>query len=253
MRVVEQTAGRLVLQDRPWLIWLVGGLFVAAGSFVALTSDERLFGAAFAVTGAVMILAFANTVTATFDRGVGRFTQSIKGLVRSRETVHPLSEVVSVGVHQSASGRPSRTHRIVLGLSSGATVPLTPTFSSGKPDKDRVAATIRQFLNLQELPEVPVPGFRDMVGMMFDPNAAARLGDMFGGSTAQLEALVRQDPGNIEARQRLGTALAMQNRVAEAREHLQAARGLAASRGNSALAAELDEMLARMNDAASRR
>jgi hypothetical protein len=253
MKVVEHTAGKLVLQDRPWLIWLVGGLFVVAGSWVALTSDERLIGAAFAVTGAVLILALANTVTATFDRGLGRFTQSSRGVVRNSETAHALSEVVSVGVHQSHSGRPSRTHRLVLGLSSGARVPLTPIFSSGKADKDRVAATIRQFLDLQELPETPIPGFGDMFRTMFDPNAGKRLGELFGGSTSQLEELVRRDPGNIEARQQLGTALAMQNRVAEAREHLQAARGLAASRGNPALAAQLDEMLARMNDAASGR
>ncbi|HEX6322374.1 MAG TPA: hypothetical protein VFZ36_01510 [Vicinamibacterales bacterium] len=167
MKVVDETAGRLVLQDRPWLIWLVGGLFIAAGSWVALTSDERVFGAAFAVTGAVLILAFANTVTATFDRGAGRFTQAIKGVVRSRETVHPLSEVVSVGVEQSAAGRPSRTHRIVLGLSSGARVPLTPTFSSGKPDKEGVARMIREFLGLPEGPGAP-PGFREMVTVMFD-------------------------------------------------------------------------------------
>jgi hypothetical protein len=253
MKVVEQTAGKLVLQERPWLVWVVGALFVVAGSWVALTSGERLFGAAFALTGAVLLLAFANTVTATFDRGVGRFTLSIAGVVRNRETAHPLGEVVSVGVHQSASGRPSRTYRLVLALSSGARVPLTPMFSSGKADKERLAGEIRQFLGLQEEPDVPIPGFRDLFRLMVDPNAATRMGEMLGGSTAQLEAMVRQDPGNIDARQRLGTALAMQNRVAEAREHLQAARGLAASRGNAALADQLDEMLTRMNDAASRR
>lgn len=253
MKVVQQTAGRLVLQEKPWLVWLVGGLFVVAGSGVALMSSERLFGAAFAVTGAVLILGFANTVTATFDRDARRFTRSITGLLRNSETGHPLGEVVSIDVEASPSANPSRAHRLVLGLSTGARFPLTSSYSSGKQDKEQTAGVIRQFLDLRGAPDVPLPGFRDMVSMMFDPNAAERLGEMYGGAVAAYEEIVRREPDSIEARRQLGVALALQNRGAEARPHLEAARDLAARRGNPALAAEIDEMLRRLNQAASRR
>lgn len=246
MTIVERTTGKLVLRDGPWLVWLVGGLFVVAGSAVALASDERVFGAAFAVTGAGIIIAFANTVTATFDRSVGRFTRSIKGLVRNSETAYPLTEIVAVSVYAGRTARPSRTYRLELTLSSGGQVPLTPSFSSGKRDKEQTAAAIRQFLELQEEPDVPIPGFGEMFRMMFDPNAASHLKEMYGGAVSDYEAIVRRDPDNVDARRQLALALAMQNRPLEARQQLEAARGLAISGGNQGVRAEIEEMIARL-------
>lgn len=251
MKVLQHTEAALVMQEKPWLVWLVGVLFVAGGLF-AFVSNERVFGAGFVIAGAGLILGFANTVTATFDRTAGRFRRSIRGLVRNSEITHPLAEIVAVAVEASATGNPSRSYRVALTLTSGVRVPLTSSYSSGKGDKEQRAATIRQFLDMRETPEVPMPGFRDMVGMMFDPNAAERLGEMFGGPVAEYEALVRRDPGNLEARKQLGVALAVQGKPREAREHLQAARDLATERGNPELAAGIDTMLRRMNDAARR-
>lgn len=212
MTIVEQTAGRLVLRERPWLAWLVGGLFLAAGTGVAIASDERLFGAGFAVAGAVLILAFANTVTATFNRDTGRFTRSVTGLVRNSLAIHSISDITSVGVEASRSGTPSRAHRLVLTLSSGASVPLTTSYSSGLNDKERTAGVIRQFLGLQA-PDAPLPGFGEMIGMLFDPDAARRLADTYG-------------------------------------QRLAAEREAAARQGDTARAAEIDEMLKRLSDAA---
>ncbi len=251
MRIVEKTAGRLVLQERPWLVAVVGGLFIVAGIAMAVKTGEAMAGG-FAILGAVLIVAFSNTVTATFDSNVGRFTRRSRGLLRNREATHPLQEIAGASVEASPSGNPSRSYRVALTLSSGARVPLTTSYSSGKDDKEQVAAAIREFLNLQQAPEVRIPGFGDMFKLMFDPNATERLGGMFGGSVSEYEANVRRDPDNLEARRQLGLALAMQNKPREAREHFEAARDLAASRGNRALAAEIDETLARMNDAARR-
>lgn len=41
MKVVEQTGGRLVFEEKPWLVRLVGLLFVAGGELEALLARLR--------------------------------------------------------------------------------------------------------------------------------------------------------------------------------------------------------------------
>lgn len=172
MKIARQTEGTLVLHDTPWLIWLVGVSFLAGG-LVAFFSNEKIFGGAFVLVAVFLILAFANTVTSEFNRTTGRFRRTTRGILRNNEIAHALGEIVDVDVVASASGNPSRSYRVVLTLASGEHVPLTPSYSSGKDDKERLAATVRQFLNLQQGPAMP--GFGEMVGMMFDPNAVERV------------------------------------------------------------------------------
>lgn len=252
MTIVQQTSGRLVLQDKPWLVLVVGGLFVIAGAVVAVKAGEPLAGVGAALFGVAAILAFGNTVTATFDSNAGRFTRTVRGLVRNSEITHPLSEITGASVDTSRASRGSPAYRVALVLASGAHVPLTTSYSSGKSAKEQSAAAIRQFLNLQQGPEIKIPGFGGMLKMMFDPAAAQRLGETFGGPVAEYEAIVRREPDNLEARRQLGLALAMQGKPRDAREHFEAARGLAVQRGNPALAAEIEEVLGRMDDATSR-
>lgn len=164
MRVVEDTPGRLILQDGPWLVWLVGLLFIGGG-LVAFFSNERVFGGGFVLAGVTMILGFANTVTAEFNRTTGRFRRSSRGLLRNQEIGHALNEIVKVDVVASPSGNPSRAYRIVLTLASGERVPLTSSYSSGKDDKERIAVTVRRFLNLRNPPE-KMPGFGEMAGVL---------------------------------------------------------------------------------------
>lgn len=251
MKIVEKTAGRLVLQEKPWLVLFIGTLFIVTGMVMAVKTGEWMAGG-FAVLGALLIAAFGNTVTATFDSSIGRFTRTSKGLLRNNETAHQLPDIAGVDVQASPAARSSRGYRIALALASGVRVPLTTSYSSGKSGKEQTAAAIRQFLNLQHVPEVEIPGFGDMARLMFDPDAGQKLGQMFGGPTAEYEEILRRDPDNLEARRQLGLALAMQGKPREAGEHFEAARDLAARRGNPELAAEIDEMLRRMNDAASR-
>lgn len=253
MRVAEKTAGRLVLQEKPWLVLLVGGLFIVSAGVMAVMTGERLGGAGFALLGAVLILAFGNTVTVTFDTNVNRFTRRVRGPVRNSEITHRLSEVAGASVEASRASRGSPAYRVALVLASGARLPLTTSYSSGKAAKEEDAATIRAFLNLKQGPEIQIPGFIDMLNLTVDPNAAQRLGEMFGGPVAEYQELVRREPDKLEARKQLGLALAMQNKPHEAREHFEAAREIASRHGNQALAAEIDDTLKRMNDAASRR
>ena len=168
MKIMQQAAGRLVLQEKPGLVLLVGGLFVIAGIVVAVGAGEPLPGIGAALLGAIVILAFGNTVTATFDNNIGRFTRATRGAVRNSEITHPLPEIAGVSVETSRASRGSPSYRIALELASGARVPLTTSYSSGKSGKEHSAAAIRKFLNLPEAPEVKMPGFGEMVKAIVD-------------------------------------------------------------------------------------
>jgi hypothetical protein len=254
MTTIEQASNRLVIQYKPWLAWLVGVLFIVGGLW-PMTAGEPLFGGAFVLAGVGIVLGLANTVTSGFDLTTRRFTQSTKGLIRNKELIHPIDEITQVRVVQgnSSANSPSRTYTIVAALRSGARVQIPSHTGGGKAQKEQLAADIRGFLNLADMPEPKIPGFGDLFALMRDPNPAQRLGEMFGGTATELEAIVRRDPANLEAREQLATTLAMQNRPAEARAHLVAARDLAKQRRNDDRVARLDEMIARLTSAADRR
>jgi len=163
MSIVENTGTTLVIQFKPWLESLVGVLFAAAGAW-AFFAGERVFGGGFFVAGAVLILVFANVVTCRFDRTAGRFTRSTRGPVRRSDISHALEEITDVRVQASSSaGSPSKSYRVVLGLQSGARVPIGSGYTSGKADKERLASAIRRFLNLPDVADPPTPGFLDLI------------------------------------------------------------------------------------------
>jgi hypothetical protein len=169
MQMVEHTQTRLVLRERPYLVWGVSLLLAGAGVFVALTSDERLFGAAFAVVGLGAILLGGQTVSCTFDRASGDVRRVSRGWPRSGEQRHPLADVREVRLTQG-SGR-GRTYRLELVLSAGRRVPLTTTYGSGKADQEATARLVRSFLGLPDPGEVELPGIRDLIDMVRAPRS----------------------------------------------------------------------------------
>lgn len=168
MPITERTTSALVVEQKPWLEALVGTAFVAAGAW-AFFGGERVFGGGFMLAGAVVVGAFANIVTSRFDRGTGRFTQVTKGLVRRKDLSHPLDQIASVRVQagNSTADSPSQSYRVELVLKSRERVHIGSGASSGKADKERLAAEIRKFLNLNEAAQEP-PSFSEMVGAIFD-------------------------------------------------------------------------------------
>ena len=153
----------LVIHYRPWLEWLVGGLFIVGGLW-PMFSGEPLFGGGFVLAGAAIILAVANTVTSRFDLTTKRFSQTTRGLVRHKHLTHPLDDITSVRVAQrsGSANSPSPTYTIVVVLRSGARVHIPSGTSSGKAAKEQLAAEIRRFLNLPDPGELPALGFRDL-------------------------------------------------------------------------------------------
>lgn len=168
MAIVENTPTTLVIQSRPWLESLVGVLFIGAGSWAAL-GGEPVFGGGFIIAGAVIIFGFAATVTSRFDRATGRFTRVTRGLVRRSEITKPLTDIITVRVDASggSANSPSQSYKVVLVLKSRERIDIASGASSGKGDKERLAAEIRQFLALPAPTQDP-PGFGEMVGAIFD-------------------------------------------------------------------------------------
>ena len=166
--ITERSASTLVIEQKPWLEAFVGIAFVAAGAW-AFFGGERVFGGGFMLAGAVIIAAFANTVTSRFDRTTGQFTQVKKGLVRRKALTHPLDQIASVRVQagNSTADSPSQTYRVALVLRSRERVHIGSGASSGKAGKERLAAEIRSFLNLSDAPQQP-PSFGEMAGAIFD-------------------------------------------------------------------------------------
>ena len=169
MAIVEKTPTTLVIQSRPWLEALVGVLFVGAGTWAAL-GGEPVFGGGFILAGAVIIFGFAVTVTSRFDRTTGRFTRVTRGLVRRSEMTRPLADITAVRLEASggSANSPSQSHKVVLVFKSRERINVASGSSSGKSDKERLAAEIRHFLALPEPTQEP-PGFGEMVDAIINP------------------------------------------------------------------------------------
>ncbi|HEX6162299.1 MAG TPA: hypothetical protein VFZ31_02960 [Vicinamibacterales bacterium] len=158
----------LVIRHTPWLEWLVGGSFIAGGAW-AFAGGERVFGGGFILVAIVLIAVVAVTVTSTFDPATRRFTRSVRGLVRRNDVTHSFDDIQAVRVQAGNSGStPSQSYRVALVLRSGADLPISAGYSSGKADKERIAAEIRRVLGLPEAPELEPFGIRDMVKLMRD-------------------------------------------------------------------------------------
>ena len=168
MAIVEKTATSLIIQSRPLLESLVGAMFVGAGAWAAF-GGEPLFGGGFIIAGAVIIIGFANTVTSRFDRAMGRFNRTTKGLIRRSEISKPLADITTVRVDATggSANSPSQSYKVVLILKSRERIDVASGFTSGKTDKERLAAEIRQFLDLPE-PTADPPGFGEMLGALVD-------------------------------------------------------------------------------------
>src|SRR6476469_5579082 len=160
MNVVQRTADRLVIRERPWLEGFVGLMFLAAGLYAVGNAPQRLFGASFAALGAGVLLWVARVVTCTFDRERGLFIRTSRGVLGSSEIEKPLSDIVGVWV-QLSSGR-STMFRVELAMRSGDRVALTGG-SSGRSTKERIAADIRSFLNLPTPEPAVVPTFGEVM------------------------------------------------------------------------------------------
>ena len=158
------TPSTLVIRHLPWLEAFIGIAFITAGMW-PFFSGERVFGGAFMVTGAALVLFIANVETTQFDRSTHLMTKRVKGAVRRSEVTHPIADIAAVRVVQSpgSGNSPSPRYRLVLMLKSGNHMTINAGYSAAKADKERLASEIRAFLNLPEPIAGAPPSFGEMM------------------------------------------------------------------------------------------
>ncbi|MBU8545731.1 MULTISPECIES: hypothetical protein [Roseomonadaceae] len=157
MKVLERTAGRLTLEDRPVFLGIFMAVFILgfawrgiadalAGDFSAAFGTLALAVGMTALTFCVLI----EVVQLHFDRAEGLIRLRRIKASGTREESFPLSDLRRAEVEsRSASGsgrrRRSATHRTVLVLGADQRrLPLSRTFASG-PAAERTAETINQW------------------------------------------------------------------------------------------------------------
>lgn len=251
MKVIQQTPTQLTLRERPWGFWLFGMVLMGGGVYSALTSGQVLFGGLVALIGVLIILVVAQHVTCSFDRSTAQFTLTRQGFLGTKRVQHPLHEIVAVRVQCDSSGK-GRTYRVVVVLDSSEQVPLTSFFSSGERDKQAIAACIRTFLGLSEIPEIPLPRFQQILRMLVNPAAQHQVRSDYDQVVAIYEAAIRQNPDNIEAYRNLALVLAMQNRLEEAKGHLEHAKAVLLQQGKHDIARQFDAWLTQIDQASKR-
>jgi hypothetical protein len=150
-----QASDRLVIRDYPVALWVVGGVFLAAGVLLAFELDSGWI-AGVGVGGVGALLALLPTVlTLTADRQRGTLTVQHQSLWRKSVKEYPLKDIASVVVEGSMGGRNSSC-RLALGLASGTQVPLRSYYSSGYSTKAQKASRLSDFLGLADQETRPV-------------------------------------------------------------------------------------------------
>ena len=137
MNVIEQSADRLVLKQRPTLLLVVTGVIVVGLGIVAgvqMLDDVRagLNAAGVPLVFAIIVSVFIRHNLATFDRRLGRVTIEERSVFGLREEGRALARVAETELQASRRRKSGRTNRVILRLEDGAEVPVTSLYYSGK-------------------------------------------------------------------------------------------------------------------------
>ena len=157
MKITDNTADRLVIEDRPWAIGIGFGaafLILAGVGLARLVAGAE--GAGILLFGAVLcgigFCAFVRRTIAIFDRPAGAVVWREASVFGAQERTIPLREIAGVeveagrGVRSSRTGRRTPTWRPVLQLTGDAApLPLNRTFVAGDGAAG-VADAVREWL-----------------------------------------------------------------------------------------------------------
>jgi len=145
MKVLEQTLTKLILQELPWIVVLIGVVFLLVGLSVAFSG--QLLGLLFTAIGILSLVFMAEVVTCTFDKTLGCMNLKRRGLFKTKVIEHPIEEISGVQLEESRDSE-SSTYRVSLVLVSGKRVPLTSYYSTGLRGKQKTAQDIAAFLGV---------------------------------------------------------------------------------------------------------
>jgi hypothetical protein len=157
MKIVEQTADRLVIRLRP--NYFLGVLFaltgvIAFGISLALrdspdTDGDPLIGVA---VGAIFLLIGLGLIALledrifTFDRADNNLTMRAGNLIRRRHLNFPLDEIVGAEVVEDTDSDGGTTYALQLVFREGRPMQLTQVQTSRKTGRAKVAKAINSFL-----------------------------------------------------------------------------------------------------------
>ena len=153
MKVIHRSQNLLILQERPLILWIIGGICIAIALFVIGSSTQEqvnlfwkiVFAVIFIAGGMFMILTpFA---TYRFDREIGNLILKRQGLFGTKIIEHRLSEIQDVQVEESTDSDGS-TYRVIIMLMSGNCLPLTYYYNCDRIDKQKTVSWIKSFLHI---------------------------------------------------------------------------------------------------------
>ena len=156
MKIVEITPSRLVIEDRPWFLWILIPVLAGPALFAALTGQvdgtwQTLLVGATGVTFFWVMHHFAPFQRFIFDRDAALFTHAIRRINGGRSWTLPLGDIRRAADQGSWSDG-TRLERVIL-LTKNGRHPLESGYSSrrAKPMID----AINSWLDGEETTEAP--------------------------------------------------------------------------------------------------
>ncbi|MBM3153657.1 MAG: hypothetical protein FJZ96_15885, partial [Chloroflexi bacterium] len=146
---------RLVLHDRPAILWFFGLMAIGIGFALVFTAryDWFVSSGLFVLGAALLVLPAELTITADKAAGVLRLVhRSILGK-RVREV--GIGEIDSIRVERSQSSDGGSVYRVAVYLKDGQSIPFRSYYSSGYNSKAQQAGSLRDFLNVGGLEQDP--------------------------------------------------------------------------------------------------
>lgn len=199
--------------------------------------------------GGLYLLIKTKVATCEFDKSTNRMALCLQGLLGSESRQYALQQILGLRVELSQKANPEDdddekgpSSRLTLVLKTGEVIPLSRIYTNDTAEQEEVARQVHEFLRLPLLPQWNV------FQVVLDQGKIA-LPLITGGAAQRLAAIeacqqtLRQDPNDVEAYQRLATALSMQGQKDQAKQLLESARGRCQSYGEFDQAAHLDHVL----------
>lgn len=145
MKIVEHTPDRLLIEDRPWFLWILIPVLALPALFASLTGQLSSLGETVLV-GALgigmfwFLHHFAPFQRFTFDRATGRFTHTIQRINGRKSWIVPLSDIERAA-EQAHWSDGARLERVAL-ITKDGRHPLESGYSSrrAKPTIDAINA-----------------------------------------------------------------------------------------------------------------
>lgn len=158
------TPNRLQIRTYPFILWIVGGIFIFVGVSLLIQQSSAWAGSLLFIIGALIALVLGNITTIIIDKDAGTISLRNRTIFRNVIKEYAINEIASVEVEHSRSDDGGTTYRIAFINKNGESLPFHSYYTSGYNGKERQAKKIRDFLgltgtstttNIQSLIKVP--------------------------------------------------------------------------------------------------